>query len=713
MYRVTALLILIAVGVLAAPVEVSSQSWRECVGIYTDNNSSDCTIDDTTPGTVEIYVVFGGSRAFGASEVWFSAPKPECFNATYLSESSRHFVSGNSQTGAAVTFNGYGASNCFTGARVMTIYFEVQGLTGPDCPYPVLPHPTLPFVAVYDCGARDLIEKGGGIAYVNSSLPCLCEAPTLAPILGVNKLALDFSGSDTVRTFRIDNAGGGTLSWTITESAPWLTLSAYTGTNKGVITATVDRTGLPNGSYSAEIMVDSNGGGATVTATMDVGTSTPTLGVSPMSLTFDFDDNSRTLTISNLGSGTLNWSIVPDVSWMSVAPNTGLGDQVVSVSADRTGLADGSYHGNLDITSNGGNLTVPVTLIVATEPVLTLFPTSLLFGFDENSKDLTISNGGPDVLVWSILSNVPWLAVTPNSGSGNQVALVTVDRTGLADGSYNGNLDVTSNGGNVTVSVTLIVSAEPVLIVNPNQLAFSASVTSRTFNIENGGTPGLTWTVTPSESWIDVNPSSGAGSGLVTVQVDPASLPPGLLSGQITVTSNGGTEVVQVDYTPLPAFGGHIGVYADTRGTNCNLIDTPGLKTFHVVHINVATATACQFATPMPSCMTGATWLSDTAVFPVTVGNSQDGVSVGYGECLFGPIHVLSTNYFMPGTIHTCCEFPVVQHPDRTLVEAVDCTSNLVAAIGATSQVATGACGCGTVAVHETTWGRVKAMYKE
>ena len=93
--------------------------------------------------------------------------------------------------------------------------------------------------------------------------------------------------------------------------------------------------------------------------------------------------------------------------------------------------------------------------------------------------------------------------------------------------------------------------------------------------------------------------------------------------------------------------------------------------------------------------MVGATWLDDTWVYPVTIGDSPSGVSIGYGECLSGPTHILTMDYFVSGTSLPDCALRVLPHPERPFVEAADCVPNLIPATGGTSYLNSSlACQC-------------------
>jgi hypothetical protein len=161
------------------------------------------------------------------------------------------------------------------------------------------------------------------------------------------------------------------------------------------------------------------------------------------------------------------------------------------------------------------------------------------------------------------------------------------------------------------------------------------------------------------------------------------------------------------------AQGGSIGMFADAAGTNCNLPDAvPGLTVYYVVHVNTPGATACEFFAPKPTCVL-ATYLSDASVFPVTVGTSQTGVSIGYGMCLAGPINVLKLNFFTMGTTGPCCYFPILPHPVNGGPWMVDCANTQRPATGGKGIVhAMPTCQC-NVPAEDTTWGQVKSLYSE
>ena len=101
------------------------------------------------------------------------------------------------------------------------------------------------------------------------------------------------------------------------------------------------------------------------------------------------------------------------------------------------------------IRSDGGAL--------PTEPVLSVSPSHLSFGFVEETLRLQVENiGFGDLDVQSIESDVPWLSFTYD----DPTIIVTADRFDLEEGTHLGRIQVTSNGGVTNISVAVQVQED-------------------------------------------------------------------------------------------------------------------------------------------------------------------------------------------------------------------------------------------------------------
>ncbi len=101
----------------------------------------------------------------------------------------------------------------------------------------------------------------------------------------------------------------------------------------------------------------------------------------------------------------------------------------------------------------------------------------------------------------------------------------------------------------------------PVIKVLPRDVDFASDLTSASLTAQNSGVDTLVVTsVTPSESWLGVTPSSG-GEGDYTITVDRGGMEDGVYSGAVDFDSNGGTTSISVRMTvgTPAASGGDVG----------------------------------------------------------------------------------------------------------------------------------------------------------
>jgi hypothetical protein len=83
---------------------------------------------------------------------------------------------------------------------------------------------------------------------------------------------------------------------------------------------------------------------------------TPILSVSRERLNFGYITGkdapySQSFLITNAGTGALNWTAVDDAEWLSCDPLSTIGDSVVTVSIDPTGLPEGTYSAAITISA--------------------------------------------------------------------------------------------------------------------------------------------------------------------------------------------------------------------------------------------------------------------------------------------------------------------------------------------------------------------------
>ncbi len=112
------------------------------------------------------------------------------------------------------------------------------------------------------------------------------------------------------------------------------------------------------------------------------------------------------------------------------------------------------------------------------------------------------------------------------------------------------------------------------------------------------------------------------------------------------------------------AFGqaGTIGIFSDKTGTNPYITDgAPGLLTVYVVHVATGRGDGVPVRRRRSRLVSRRRTCRIPIAFPVTIGNSQTGVSIGYGNCRVGTIHVQTISYFASGTTPSCCSYHVLR----------------------------------------------------
>ncbi|MEP7342323.1 MAG: S8 family serine peptidase, partial [Acidobacteriota bacterium] len=123
----------------------------------------------------------------------------------------------------------------------------------------------------------------------------------------------------------------------------------------------------------------------------------PTIGVSPSSLIFTAtaggsNPANQTISITNTGGGTLNWTASDNATWLTVSPASGTAPSTLTASVSITGLAAGTYNGTITITATGATnspVSVPVTLTVGT----TGNELIVNGGFESGSASWTLAGG--------------------------------------------------------------------------------------------------------------------------------------------------------------------------------------------------------------------------------------------------------------------------------------------------------------------------------
>ncbi|NOT21435.1 MAG: BACON domain-containing protein, partial [Nitrospiraceae bacterium] len=115
------------------------------------------------------------------------------------------------------------------------------------------------FITAYDSATNESTTSN-----LATFTPLVVPPPVTPPDIGISPTSLSFtaiqsSGNPATQTLTIGNRGGGTLNWTATDNATWLTLSQTSGTNNGVIIVTTATGSRAVGTYNGSITFSATG----------------------------------------------------------------------------------------------------------------------------------------------------------------------------------------------------------------------------------------------------------------------------------------------------------------------------------------------------------------------------------------------------------------------------------------------------------------------
>ena len=211
-------------------------------------------------------------------------------------------------------------------------------------------------------------------------------------------------------TFTFTAVGYDSTGGTVSMTPTWSVMGSI-----GMITSAGTFTATASGLGSVVATSSSISGSSEITVTS--ASVSPELAVSTTSLTYSAtqggsNPSSQSVTIANTGGGTLTWSASKSSSWLTISPTSGDAPSSLTGSVDVSGLTYGTYVDTIEVTSNGGNQNISVTLNMATaEPTTASISIS---GFAFNPSTLTISAG--TIVTWTNNDGVSHTA-TSTSGS--------------------------------------------------------------------------------------------------------------------------------------------------------------------------------------------------------------------------------------------------------------------------------------------------------
>jgi len=201
------------------------------------------------------------------------------------------------------------------------------------------------------------------------------------------------------------SAGVAATTWgvSVAPAASWLTVTTSASLTPGTVTLSVNPTGLAEGTYSTNVSIYAPGASSSpVVIPVTFGVKTALLSVAPTALNFFAATGSnpanQTITVTNLGTGTLSWTASADSPWIGLSTSSGTAPGSISVSINTQGLATGQYNGNITVASNdvaNGPITIPVNFQLGTQLFLDTFSSASNWTISPmgNAAGWSVANG--------------------------------------------------------------------------------------------------------------------------------------------------------------------------------------------------------------------------------------------------------------------------------------------------------------------------------
>ncbi len=396
-------------------------------------------------------------------------------------------------------------------------------------------------------------------------------------------------GSKQSQTVTLTNNGVSSLNISqATVSGTGFQLSGITTpltlTSSQSTTFTVSFAPQTSGSASGTVTITSDASNPTLTMPLSgTGVAVGALGANPSSLSFGSvqvgSNSSLSETVTNTGGSSVTISQV-GISGTGftlsgiTAPVTLTAGQSATFSVKFAPASAGSVTGNVTITSNASNstLAIPLSGTGVAPGALGANPISLSFGSvqvgSNQSLSETVTNaGGSSVTISQVgisgtgftLSGI----TAPVTLTAGQSATFSVKFAPAAAGSVSGNVTVTSNASNPTLTIPLSGTgvAPGALTANPTSLSFGS--------VQVGSNSSLSETVTNTGgSSVTISQVGISGTGFTlsgitapvtltagqsaTFSVKFAPAAAGSVTGNVTITSNASNSTLAI---PLSGTG--------------------------------------------------------------------------------------------------------------------------------------------------------------
>lgn len=385
--------------------------------------------------------------------------------------------------------------------------------------------------------------------------------------LTFDQAVLDFGSGTEEITLSINNVSSSTQQVNVSTEASWLNIpDSQIVLGEGAteeITIAVQRSEVEVGDFEATVLFEVEGrpDQQLIAKMQKLNPSSGILTLNRSSIDLGKADQSQAVTLSNIGQSALTWSAEVADNWISISSTSGtipVGSTFeLTVEVSRDELQNGRYESAVSFSGNGGTATLSIAMEVdSSVGLLKLSTSSLDFQQDTETSQVTLTNGGTNSLDWTSSVNAEWISMDVESGTldpgATNTLSVTVDRSILDAGSYEGTVDFIYNEEVTTLSIAVEVLGG-VFSSSATSVSLGSDQENQTITFSNTGQRSLSWTAEETSAWLNVAPKEGeiavGESSSVLIEVDRTGLGLGDYSSNITVSSEGTSTTISVSMT--------------------------------------------------------------------------------------------------------------------------------------------------------------------
>ncbi|HEX7287913.1 MAG TPA: N,N-dimethylformamidase beta subunit family domain-containing protein, partial [Candidatus Angelobacter sp.] len=472
-------------------------------------------------GALLASATFSGETASGWQQVSFSNPVPVTANTVYVAS---YFSSSGHYSVDAGYFGSGGVDNS-------PLHATANGISGANGVF------SYGSTTVFPTSTFGAANYWADVVYLPGSSMPGAPASLLANPSILNFASFLNQPAPASQTVNIFNQGTGTLNWTATKSASWITLSATSGSTPASLAVSVNTTGLAAGNYSGTITITPSGG-ATGPQTINV-----SMTLTALLLSSNFDNgNMEGWVNSPLGLAS-NWSVVNGALQYNGGGHTQVyaGDSSwtdYSLQADIKLATASDYPGGIRGRVNPSTGAAYALWLYPAEGVIKLFK-NVAWNIDSGFTLLGQASAG----------------LTPGSFHHVQMNFQGSQIQVFFDGSLAITAtDITNPSGMIAldtsnqlitfdnVQVTALAATANPLVPTPSSLTFNGNFQAASpapQTVQLGGTTSgiLAWTAVSTAPWLSVTPGSGTTPVTLQVSANTSGLAGGTYTGSIRVTS--------------------------------------------------------------------------------------------------------------------------------------------------------------------------------